>query len=442
MATDIFRVYAYDLNTNTLITELPASNLSFDARLNDAGGISFDLAISRPSVASRVKPLMAYSGNPFAVYVDHDGIIVWSGIIWTWNYSRASGILSLGGKEFLSYFAIRTIAADYSPLSYPATTLTANASIGATALTVASNTGYVAGQTINIDTTGTTEKRVIASTGGSTTINITAGLSSAHTSGATIQAVIDPAALVKKAIEDAQNVSLAGAGSNIGITVSGGTSTIPPIIPGYALTQRVMVSNVVRDMASINSVGNGTVDSTISSSWVAGSPSTVMTIWSPRAGRIGSASGITIDLSRVIDYAWTTDATSMGTTIYATGGSSGVSTTVNSSAPIGGLGQLPHLDKVASFSNVQTQDQLSIMAAGLPQQFGYPLPSPSATQPTSVQPLLGTFVIGDDVRLYIASDERFPSGINEYWRIVQYSVSVPDEGVPTISFVFNKPPTY
>ena len=441
MTADIFRVYAYDLNTNVLITELPASGLAFDSRLNDSGSISFTLPISRPDVASRVKPLMSYAGNPFAVYVDRNGVIVWGGIIWTWNYSRASGVLSLGGKEFLSYFAQRFIAADYSSSTYPTTTLAANVSAGGTALTVADNTNFVAGETVAIDTTGT-EYRTILSVSGSTTINLTAGVTSGHSSGATVKNVVDPATLVKTVVTDAQNTSLAGPGSNIGVVISGGTSTIPPISPGYSLSQHTSVANVLKDMASINSTGNGTVDSVFTSAWVSGSPVTTLTIWSPRAGRITSASGLIFDLSRVLDYSWPMDATSTGTNIVVTGGGSGITTTVSSSAPVGGLGQMPHLDKAVSFTNVQSQSQLNAMAAGLSTQYGYPVPTPTVVQPTSVIPYLSTFVIGDDARLYIKSDERFPTGLDEYWRIVQYQVKVPDEGVPTVTFTFNKPPSY
>ena len=376
MTTDVYRVYAFDLNTNTLITELPAQGLSFDSRLNDAGSISFSLPVSRPAVASRVKPLMAYSGVPFGVYVDRDGAIVWSGIIWTWNYARASGVIQLGGKEFLSYFAQRIIAADYSSATYP--------------------------------------------------------------SGVT------PDQLAYKALLDAQNVSLVGTGANIGVTPSinnAGWWGSTTIIPGYPIKQHTAVSNVLKDMSSISVTGKGTVDTIFRASWVAGVPVKTATVYSPRAGAIGVASGIAFDLSRVMDYTWPTDATSVGTTIHATGGSS-LDSTATTSATIGGSGQLPWLDKVVSFSNVNSQTQLDAMATSLPQQYGVPIPTPTVTQPTSAYPLLGSFSVGDDARLYIAYDERFPSGLNQYWRIVQYSVKVPDEGVPTITFTFNQPPVY
>jgi hypothetical protein len=194
-------------------------------------------------------------------------------------------------------------------------------------------------------------------------------------------------------------------------------------------------------MAAISSTGNGSVDTAFTSAWVAGVPVTTMTISSPRAGRIGSASGLIIDLSRALDYTWPTNATATGTTIIVTGGN-GLVSKLSTGVSVGGLGQLPHLDKVVSFSSVQSQSQLNTMAAGLPQVYQAPLPTPTVTIPTTALPQLGSFIIGDDVRILINSDERFPAGLDEYWRIVQYSVNVPDEGVPTVTFTLNKPPVY
>lgn len=443
MTTDIFRVYAYDLNTDTLITELPANDLAFDSRLNDSGSISFVLKLSRPEVASRVKPLLPYNGNPFAVYVDRDGALVWGGIIWTWSYARASGDLSMQGKQIMSYFNHRKLAQDYSvgnPTFAPSTTVLSYATAPTTTLSVASTTGFSAGQYIQFGVENP-EVRQILSVTAPNTITLTSASSYNHAANGPVQFAIDPAALVKQAVNDAQNVSISGTGSNIGVTVVGGTSSITPIVPGYPSTQNTPVSQLISDMAAINQTGAGTVDTTIASDWVAGSPANTLTIWSPRAGRVGSASGLILDLSRSLDYTWPSDANNTGTNFTITGGNSLTSTTT-SGAPVGGLGQMPRLDKVVSFSSIQTQSQLDAMAPGVVQQYSVPVPSPSVTQPTSSLPTLGSFVLGDDVRIFIASDERFPSGLDEYWRIIQYAVKVPDEGVPTITFTLNKPPVY
>lgn len=448
MTVDIFRVYAYDLNTNTKITELPAKGLTFDGRLNDSGSISFVLNLSRPEVASRVAPLLPYNGSPFAVYVDRDGLLVWSGIIWTWNYSRASGDLSMQGKDFNSYFAQRKLAADYSNATYPFTRLTAYAASPVSSLTVESTTGFAAGQKVTLGS-DSPEVLTILSVTAPYTITLVSPTVVNHPATSPLTFSFDPAVLLKLALSDVLSNTVGGAGSNIlgqpaatgGITIVGGTSTIPAIVPGYPLSQNTKASQVISDMASISSPGNGSVDTTITSAWVGGLPVTTLTIASPRAGRVGAASGLIIDLSRVLDYSWPLNSNATGTLLTVTGGNSLVKT-LSTGVAVGGNGQLPKLDKVISFSSIQSQSQLDVMAAGLPQVYSGPLGTPTVKLTTTGLPQLGTFVLGDDVRMFIAKDERFPLGLDEYWRIVQYSVSVPDEGVPTISFTLNKPPVY
>lgn len=376
--TEEFRIYAYDINTNTKLTELPGSNVSFDTRLNDSGAIAFDLNLRNPDAAKQAARILPYEGVPFAVYVDRYGTIVWGGLVWTGKYTRSSGVLPIGGGEFGSYFNQRTLVSDMSVLTYP--------------------------------------------------------------SGA------DPAQLVYKAYTDAQSTVLCGPGASIGLQVIGGTSAIAPFIPGYPLSQQTTVSQVVADMAAISAPGAGTIDTTITCYWDAsGNPQRTLQIWSPRAGRAGENSGLIFDLDSVTDYTWPTDATKMGTTIVGTGSGSGPAiptATVQSSAAVGGLGQPPRLDQVVSFSNVTSAAQVTAMTQSKAQELGHPVVTPTVTLPTSMLPTLGSWLIGDDARLYTSGNERFPAGKDEYWRIHQYATTVPDEGVATVTLTFNRPPIF
>ena len=76
MAVEQYRIFAYDINTNTLLCELPGNGLTFDTRLNDPGSCSFSLNLKSPGTAKRVAPIMGYEGNPFKVYIDRGGVIV------------------------------------------------------------------------------------------------------------------------------------------------------------------------------------------------------------------------------------------------------------------------------------------------------------------------------------------------------------------------------
>lgn len=380
-----YTVYAYDLNTNTLIGHLPATGLKFGCRLNDAGPISFDMNLQNPVVASLAQAVLAYQGTPFALYVQRstggsNGTLVWGGIAWTTTYSKASGVLSIGGKEWLSYFDQRVITADYSQVSYP--------------------------------------------------------------SG------IDPAQLVQKALTDAQSAAKSGPGASLGIQIVGGTSTIPHFVPGYPISQHTTVGQILADMAATSAPGSGTVDTVFTSAWTTGGvPQVTATIATLRAGRAASNTNLIFDLSKALDYTWPADATKMGTSLIATGAGSGsatVSATVQSPyAPVGGLGQSPRLDQVYQFNNVQSQSQISAMGKGIAQLYGQAVVTPTVKVPTNlVEQPLGSWMIGDDARLFTQSDERFPNGLDQYWRIVAYDVEVPDEGVPSVTLTFNTPPVF
>jgi hypothetical protein len=378
---ETYRVYAYDINTNTLIAELPAKGLTFDCRLNDAGSISFELPISRPTVRKIVEPVLNYQGIPFAVYVDRNGEIVWGGVIWTWNYSRSSGTLSLGGKEWFSYFAQRFIDGDYSEATYP---------------------------------TG-----------------------------------VDPAWLVRDVLTKAQfpdPINYPNYG-NVHINIEGGSSSLPAIVPGYPLGQVTTVAQVISDQANILQPGDGTLDTVFRSTWDNnGNPATTAYILSPRAGRIGTESPLMFDIAHAIDYTWPIDNTQAGNALIITGSSNGDLTPIAFSedpSTLGArLGTSPLLNKNVSFSNITSQQQINAVAPGLAQQFWKPIATPTVTVPAGSSQPLGSYTVGDDARLYLKSDELFAAGIDEYLRIVQYAVTVPDEGLPTVTLTFNPPPVY
>jgi hypothetical protein len=46
------------------------------------------------------------------------------------------------------------------------------------------------------------------------------------------------------------------------------------------------------------------------------------------------------------------------------------------------------------------------------------------------------------VRVYSAPSRWFPAGLDEWWRIVAYTVDLPDEGVSTYKLTLNRPPVF
>jgi hypothetical protein len=55
-------------------------------------------------------------------------------------------------------------------------------------------------------------------------------------------------------------------------------------------------------------------------------------------------------------------------------------------------------------------------------------------------PSLGTFTIGDDERIIIPTDERFPGGVDTFMRVIGVDVKVADEGLSTMTHTMQTPP--
>jgi hypothetical protein len=83
------------------------------------------------------------------------------------------------------------------------------------------------------------------------------------------------------------------------------------------------------------------------------------------------------------------------------------------------------------------------MATNMAIQYGRPLEVPTAVFPTAyaANPL-GSWIMGDDARVRTEADEFFTSGLDEDWRIVADSTTVPDAGAATVELTFNRPPQF
>lgn len=116
-----YRYLCTNLLTNQVIAELPLTGVTYSQALNEAG--SFDGHMILSDIRTQ-QTLGTYStANTFTLdnvtttgktglYVERDGIIVWGGIIWSRQYDSASQTLSIGGREFESYYDRRRVNND------------------------------------------------------------------------------------------------------------------------------------------------------------------------------------------------------------------------------------------------------------------------------------------------------------------------------------------
>ncbi|MGJ5895158.1 hypothetical protein ACSCBZ_24860 [Streptomyces niveiscabiei] len=108
-----------DLRTDTLLAELPMSDVSYSCELNAVGTLTGTIPYSTETLP--LDPETASTPARTVVYVDRDGVIVWAGIVWTRTSAR--GGKQIQAAELLSYFqhryVKRTLSTDTSLLIDP-----------------------------------------------------------------------------------------------------------------------------------------------------------------------------------------------------------------------------------------------------------------------------------------------------------------------------------
>ena len=110
MATEYRYLFA-DLLTNSILAELPLTNVNFTQQLNTAGTFTGELLLSGINSANLNVPAATIPART-AVYVDRGGVLVWGGVLWGREYSSNSQTLKFTAREFESYFERRRITTD------------------------------------------------------------------------------------------------------------------------------------------------------------------------------------------------------------------------------------------------------------------------------------------------------------------------------------------
>lgn len=94
-----------DLVTDQVLAELPLQQVQYETVLSGIGSLRAFVPLNAETLP--LDPIGATVGGRTVLYVDRDGVIVWSGIIWT--RQLAPGGVSIQAAEFLSYYQHRYI---------------------------------------------------------------------------------------------------------------------------------------------------------------------------------------------------------------------------------------------------------------------------------------------------------------------------------------------
>lgn len=367
-----------DLVTNTILADLPVSNVTFSNVLNDVGTFqgTIDLADLRVQAQNAANVLLP---GRTAIWVDLDGVLVWGGILWTTSYDAKTRDLTIGGQSFWSYFA--------------------------------SNRRWV--WNINSSNTG---------------------------AAPTVTLPLDQLTLVQRIITTVQSVT----GGSINTQVGSNTSNSLISTLNVQGSQLLQVGQLVQQIAQ-QSGGFG-FDYMIDVAWggVNGTtPTNYLTLSYPRRGRVASLNSVTFDTGAqtCVGYTWPLDSSKQANVVYGIGSGTGTSSLSSYQEASNVLAQgYPLLESNYSRTDVNDQSTLNSITASYLNANAFPVATPTVTVSINGDPVYGAYIVGDDARIIVQSDEFFTLGLDQFWRITSSEVTVADEGLGTVKNTFSIPP--
>ena len=164
-----------------------------------------------------------------------------------------------------------------------------------------------------------------------------------------------------------------------------------------------------------------------------GNPTKTLKLGYPRLGNNYSSTSLTVptfELSgNLVEYQYPEDGSIAANTVYALGaGSNEGKIIATSSDTTKTLAGWPLLEETVNYSDVTDSTYLAGLASGQVSAVSYPPSTIKIVVPAYVDPIFGTYSIGDQARLRI-KDNRFPSALDTNYRIVALNVQ-PGENAP------------
>lgn len=225
------------------------------------------------------------------------------------------------------------------------------------------------------------------------------------------------------------NTAQAAPSGNIGVIVGTETSGV--------LLSRIYYSYELKEvyaaLQDLSRADNG-FDFNIEVSYVADIPTKTLVLGYPRTGNVDSGVGdietpvFIFPAGNIVSYEYPEDGIIAANTVYALGAGSNegklVATTQVTSLLTAGW---PLLEEQANYSDVTDAAYLAYLSSGQATAVASPPTTIKIVVPAYQDPVFGTYALGDDARLII-TDERFPTTLDEVYRIVGISVQPGEAG--------------
>ena len=154
----------------------------------------------------------------------------------------------------------------------------------------------------------------------------------------------------------------------------------------------------------------------------------------PRTGHISTGTGdldtpvFVFPAGNIVEYSYPEDGSITANNLFVTGAGSneGKLQATSQDAPSLTAG-FPLLDSTVSYTDITDQTVLDELAIAQVQALAEPPPIITIVVPAYIDPVFGSYELGDDARLII-TDNRFPDTLDEIYRIVGLSVQPGEDG--------------
>jgi hypothetical protein len=247
---------------------------------------------------------------------------------------------------------------------------------------------------------------------------------------------VDQFTIAQQLVNNAQ----AATNGNVGIAVPSNTSGVLVSRTYYSYELKTVYSALLDLSRSTNGF-----DFNIKVAYDGGgNPSKSLILAYPQSGIRYSASNPTATMfelpaGNMVEYEYPEDGAPAANTVYVIGAGSNegkqIVTATDATKIAAGW---PLLEDSANYSDYTDLTLLTNFAAGQVAAVSYPPTTLKVVASPSVDPVFGTYGIGDDVRIRI-TDDRFPAGIDTTYRLVALSLAAGENGPERVTLTLSLP---
>jgi hypothetical protein len=175
----------------------------------------------------------------------------------------------------------------------------------------------------------------------------------------------------------------------------------------------------------------------------AGNPTKRLVLSYPKSGTRYSPTSLTTPVfelpGNVMEYSYPEDGSAAANTIFVIGAGSNEAKLIATATDTAKIADgWPVLEDSQNYSDFTDTTLLANLASAQVSAVAYPPTTLKIVAPPYLNPTLGSYVIGDDVRIRIR-DDRFPTGLDAIYRLVALSVTAGETSAEQVTLTLTLP---